>query len=241
MSSYINLIPAQDVFISEDDVEKIISNNKRFINKFNKYLQQSSNKDEDNKDEATKTSNIKLYHENDVCESSSSDSLELDSDNLSQPPEHYKPKYTKSHDIIQNPNINVPNYSNNPIFNFNIECVVSDKFYRILYNIYKDIIESYNQLKKFKDNYGKLILTPYQLSALLATLLNINEKDISISCEPKIIKKYSDGKILKIHSLKILSSNSKNYDKLINMLTNDFDISTEFINVSDRLMPIRYN
>ena len=42
MSGCIKLIPSKDVFISEDDIEKIISDNKRFVNKFNKYFQQSN-------------------------------------------------------------------------------------------------------------------------------------------------------------------------------------------------------
>ena len=262
MSSCIKLISSKDVFISEDDIEKIISNNKRFVNKFNKYFQQPNDElhvhddtscpqencchecGEEEEEDTIDVDNKLSCPKETVCNELSSSGSESESNELyvlSSSTEYSKPKHVKSHELIQNIKIqSAEPPHNNPIFNFNIECVVSDTFYKVLYHIYRDIINSYNQLKKFKDNNGKLILTPYQLSALLAVLLNIDEKDISISCEPKIIKKYSDGKILKIHGLKILSSDSKNYQKLINMLTNDFDISIEFINISNRLMNIRY-
>ena len=267
MSSYIKLTPSRDIFISDDDLKKIITENEKFINKFNKYLHQSCkektnvneesvnelhNKESVNEESMNEESvNEEIVNEESVNELHNKESVNeesQDSETTSEESESdnettYKSKHVKSHEVINMKNIDANLYAKQPdnlTINFNIECVVSIKFYKILYKIYRDIIKSYNQLKKFKDVNGKLILTPYQLSALLSVLLNINESDISILCDPKIIKKYSDGKIFKIHSLKILSSNSKNYDKLINMLTNDFDISIEFVNISDRLMTIRY-
>ena len=121
-----------------------------------------------------------------------------------------------------------------------IEETVEDGFYKILYKIYKDILTNYNQMKKFKDENKKFILTPYQLSALISKLLMIEEKDIWITYDTKPIRKYSDGHIFKIHNIKIASETFDSHSDALEILINEFDISLNYINDSKKLSSIRY-
>lgn len=130
---------------------------------------------------------------------------------------------------------------NTPLKSSNKSQSATDKFYRTLYRIYRDIIHSYNQLNKFKDPNNNIILTPYQLSALLSILLGVDESDILIKCEPKIHKKFSDGRIYKIHSINILNRKNDKHADRIKRLPDDFNISIEYLNAGSRLMEFRYN
>ena len=113
-------------------------------------------------------------------------------------------------------------------------------FFRTIYKVYHDIFTYYNRINKFKDYRGKLILTPFQLSALISSLIGIDESNISINCEPRTVKKYSTGKIYKINSIKVFPELTKNQQTLLNILTNEFDISLEYINASETMMTIHY-
>ena len=121
-----------------------------------------------------------------------------------------------------------------------IEETIEDGFYKILYKIYKDILTNYNQMKKFKDENKKFILTPYQLSALISKLLMIEEKDIWIMYDTKPVRKYSDGHIFKIHNIKIASETFDSHSDALEILINEFDISLNYINDSKKLSSIRY-
>ena len=113
-------------------------------------------------------------------------------------------------------------------------------FFRTIYKVYHDIFTYYNRINKFKDYRGKLILTPFQLSALISSLIGIDESNISINCEPRTVKKYSTGKIYKINSIKLFPELTKKQQTLMNILTNEFDVSLEYINASETMMTIHY-
>ena len=157
--------------------------------------------------------------------------------------ESFEPDHTKTMNIVTRPKqviIHTQHEQNTPLKSNNKSQSATDKFYRTLYRIHRDIIHSYNQLKKFKDPNDNIILTPYQLSALLSILLGVDESDILIKCEPKIHKKFSDGRIYKIHSINILNRKNDKHADRIKRLPDDFNISIEYLNAGSKLMEFRY-
>lgn len=107
----------------------------------------------------------------------------------------------------------------------------------LMYKIYRDIFDNYNQMKKFKDE-GKLILSPNQLSALIASVYQVPANCVRILCECKHVKKYSDGKIFRIHKVVVETEEIKGEASL--SVLREFNVSTRFINFSPRLMALEY-